>query len=51
MLIKLPDGTPLMAVADLGPGLDPLEVAELVCRRVNLVIGPRPKKLADPLVG
>lgn len=35
ILIKRPDGTPVLAVADLGPGTDPMEFAHEVCRAVN----------------
>jgi len=35
VLICLPDGTPLLAVADLSPDYDALEVAAMVCDCVN----------------
>lgn len=36
ILICLPNDTPIMAIADLAPDYDVEEVAEMVCRRVNL---------------
>lgn len=38
VLICLPDGTPILAVADLSPDFDPVVVAQIVCRRVNLTL-------------
>lgn len=41
VLICLPNDTPIMAIADLAPDYEVEEVAELICRRVNLTLDVR----------
>ena len=42
VLICLPDGTPILAVADLAPDYDAVAVARFVCDRVNGPPEPAP---------